>query len=187
MTDDINRMSTEELGHLFPIILVDYDYSWPEVYLHEKGNILKALSESPDLLVEHIGSTAIPGIYAKPTIDIMLIIPDTTNTDLLIRDLESIKYQYIPKPENPPPHIMLAKGYSTKGFTGQTFHVHVRYTGCHDEIIFRDYLLKNPDIAEQYNDLKKVLLEKHKNDREKYTDGKTEFVKQILRLASNNQ
>ncbi len=187
MTDDLNRLSTQELGLLFPVSLVKYDPSWAEIFLHEKENIKKTLREYPKVKIEHIGSTAIPGIYAKPTIDILLIIPETTNTDFLIKNLGSIKYQYIPKPENPLPHIMLAKGYSKEGYTGQTFHIHVRYEGNVKEIVFRDYLVRNPDIARQYNKLKKVLAKRHKNDREKYTEGKTEFVKQVLKLACNTQ
>ena len=187
ITEDLNKMTPEELGLLFPVILVDYDPSWPKVYLHEKENILKALKECPISGIEHIGSTAIPGIFSKPTIDILLEIPDNADIDLLIRNLKGIQYQYIPEPENPPPHIMLAKGYSKKGYTGQTFHIHVRYPGYRDEIIFRDYLLDNPNIARQYENLKKELSISCRNDREKYTEGKTEFVKQLMRRVRNKR
>ena len=85
MTKDLNKMTTEELGLLFPVTLVDYDPSWVKIYLHEKENILKALRQYSISGIEHIGSTAIPGICSKPTIDILLEIPDDTDTDLLIR------------------------------------------------------------------------------------------------------
>ncbi len=187
MTEDLNKMTTEELGLLFPVILVDYDPSWVKIYLHEKENILKALRQYSISGIEHIGSTAIPGICSKPTIDILLEIPYDTDTDFLIRDLKGIQYQYIPKPENPPPHIILAKGYSKKGYTGQTFHIHIRYAGYRDEVIFRDYLYDNPDIAQQYDKLKKELSIRYRNDREKYTEGKTEFIKQIMILTGNKR
>ena len=185
MTDDLNKLTTGELGLLFPVIIVDYNPGWAKMYLLEKQNILKTLKPGIISKIEHIGSTAIPGLCAKPTIDILLEISDNTDSNLLIKNLKSIQYQYIPKPENPPPHIMLAKGYSKNGMTGQTFHIHVRYAGDWDEMIFRDYLIKNQDIAQQYGDLKRQLSIKFKNDREKYTDSKTKFIEQIIQIARN--
>jgi len=183
MTDDLNKLTTQELGLIFPIIITDYNPNWEKLYLNEKQNILSAINIHDIARIQHIGSTAVPGLCAKPTIDILIEITDDTNCDLFINCLQKIQYQFIPKPDNPPPHIMLAKGYSITGFTGQMYHIHVRYSGDWDEIIFRDYLIKNPVIAQQYGDLKKLLSIEYKNDREKYTDGKSDFVKRITRQA----
>jgi GrpB-like predicted nucleotidyltransferase (UPF0157 family) len=92
-------------------------------------------------------------------------------------------YHYINKPENQPPHMMFVKGYTTNGFVGQAYHVHVRYTGDWDELYFRDYLKKNNDIAKEYENLKIKLAIEFRNDREKYTEGKTDLVKRINNLA----
>ena len=185
MTDDLNRLTTKELGNLFPVTIADYNPEWAEMYLHEKQIILKTVQPGYILRIEHIGSTSIPGLCAKPTIDILLEIPEACALDSLVNDLKKIQYQYIPKPENPPPHMMLAKGYSDKGFSGQTYHIHVRYPGDWDEIVFRNYLIRNPEIAGEYGELKRKLSVKYKNDREKYTDGKSDFIARIMKIARN--
>jgi len=183
MTYDLNKLTTQELGLLFPIILVDYDPKWSKFYLSEKLKIIKSVGCQNINRIEHIGSTAVPELCAKPTIDILIELLDVTNCDSQIKNLQNIHYHYIPKPENPPPHCMLAKGYSNSGITGQTYHIHLRSTGDWDEIIFRDYLINNPEIARQYGDLKRKLAIEFKNDREKYTDSKGNFIKIILKKA----
>ncbi len=187
MLEDLNKLTTSELGKLFPVIIVDYNPDWERLYLNEKQNIRDAVGVNNIMRIEHIGSTAVPGLCAKPTIDILLEIADDTKCDILINNIQKIDYQYIPKPENPPPHIMLARGYSINGLTGQTFHIHVRYTGDWDEIVFRDYLISNPVIAKQYGDLKKQLSIRYRNDRELYTDNKGDFIKRITMLVRNQR
>jgi GrpB-like predicted nucleotidyltransferase (UPF0157 family) len=176
-------MTTDELGQLFPIIIVDYNPDWPKLASIELKNILKIVGKDTVSRIEHIGSTAVPGLCAKPTIDFLLEILDITNCDLLIKKLQKIGYQFIHKPENPPPHMMFAKGYSGFGITGQTFHIHVRYTGDWDEIVFRDYLIKNQSVTDEYSRLKRKLADEFKHDREKYTDSKTTFIKKTTLTA----
>jgi GrpB-like predicted nucleotidyltransferase (UPF0157 family) len=183
MAKELNNMTTDELGQLFPIIIVDYNTFWPELASEESANILAAVGNDVIINIEHIGSTAVPGLCAKPTIDFLLEISETANCDLLINQLQRIDYQFISKPENPPPHMMFAKGYSESGITGQTFHIQVRYPGDWDEIVFRDYLLKNQKALDEYAGLKRELADRFKNDREKYTDNKTEFIKKATRIA----
>ena len=187
MARDLNQLSTDELGQLFPIILVDYNPDWPRLALIEKKNVIKNIGKEFISRIEHIGSTAIPGLCAKPTIDILLEILDITNCDFLIKQLKKIGYHYIPKPENPPPHMMFAKGYSESGITGQTFHIHVRYPGDWDEIVFRDYLLNNPTVTADYAKLKRKHAVEFKNDREKYTDSKSTFIKTTTLIARKNK
>ena len=78
---------------------------------------------------------------------------------------------------------MFVKGYTPEGFKGQAYHIHVRYPGDWDEIYFRDYLRNNAEIRKQYGELKRILAVKYRNDRDGYTDAKTEFVKRISELA----
>jgi GrpB-like predicted nucleotidyltransferase (UPF0157 family) len=183
MTYNLNELSTGELGQLFPIIISDYNSDWAKIFLLEKQNILSITEPGIILRIEHIGSTAVPGLCAKPTIDILIEISDNTDCNLLIDNLQKIQYQYIPRPDNPPPHIMLAKGYSIKGFTGQAFHIHIRYSGDWDEIVFRNYLINNPDVAHEYGELKRKLSIEYRNDREKYTDSKGDFISGITKTA----
>jgi GrpB-like predicted nucleotidyltransferase (UPF0157 family) len=183
MTKDLNKLTTAELGQLFPIILTDYDPGWAELYCIEKKGIAETFNPDQIVSIEHIGSTAVPGLCAKPTIDILIEIPDYTDLDSIKRKLNRIGYQFIPKPENPPPHMMFAKGYTKTGISGQTFHIHIRYAGDWDELIFRDYLISDPETALEYAHLKRELADKYVNDREKYTENKTDFVRRIVHLA----
>jgi GrpB-like predicted nucleotidyltransferase (UPF0157 family) len=183
MSSDLSHLSEEELGHLFPIFLSDYDPGWKDLFKHEERLILDCVSKDYIASIEHIGSTAIPGICAKPTIDILIEITDGCDCDELVKMLQDAGYDSIPKPENPPPHIMLAKGYSISGIHGQTYHIHLRYTGDWDEKIFRDYLLVNRNLAKAYGELKKKLSVEFRNNREKYTDGKTEFITMVTKKA----
>ena len=179
MAKDLDQMTTDELGKLFPIIIADYNPDWPKIFLIEKQHISNILGNEVISSIEHIGSTSVPGLSAKPTIDILLEIKKNTDLNLLINKLQSISYQYIPKLENPPPHMMFAKGYSTQGIKEQTFHIHARYSGDLDEIIFRDFLRENPKVAQDYADLKRKLSIEFKHDRDKYTESKTAFIRQV--------
>ena len=180
MKKDLNRLSVEALGKLFPIVIVDYDPAWKNLFNSEKQIIEGAIGIKNIIRIEHIGSTAIPGLCAKPTIDILVEIKDEADTGLMIENLKMIGYHFIPKPENPPPHMMFAKGYSESGFTGQTFHIHLRFRGEWDELLFRDYLIRNPEDAHEYAELKRKLSIVFINDREAYTENKTDFIKKIL-------
>jgi GrpB-like predicted nucleotidyltransferase (UPF0157 family) len=180
---NLNQMSPEELGMLFPIAIVDYCPGWPLTFLDEKRKIMEALNELPTFQIDHIGSTAIPGMAAKPTIDVLIQIGPDTNPEEILSKLKSIGYQYIPKLENPPPHMMFVKGYTENGFDGQAFHIHVRYFGDWDELVFRNYLKQHPETARDYEKLKKELAIQFKNNREDYTNGKTKFVANISNIA----
>ena len=179
MAKDLNEMTTDELGRLFPINIVDYNPEWPKLASFESKNIIKTVGKVNVSSIEHIGSTAVPGLCAKPTIDFLLEILDIPICDILIKQLQKIDYQFIHKPENPPPHMMFAKGYSGSGITGQTFHIHVRYTGDWDEIVFHDYLLKNQSVTADYARLKRKLADEYKHDREKYTDRKQPLLRKL--------
>ena len=183
MPQDLNKLNVKELGKLFPIIISDPDPDWGEIYNSEKTKIEKTLGKRNILKIEHIGSTAVPGLKAKPTIDILLEIPDGTGKNLIITKLKLLDYEYIPEPDNPPPHMMFAKGYTNHGFSGQAFHVHIRYSGDWDEFYFRDYLISHPAISREYEELKILLSVKYRNDREAYTNNKTEFIRRISELA----
>ena len=79
--------------------------------------------------------------------------------------------------------MMFVKGYTLDGFKGQAYHIHIRYFGDWDEIYFRDYLKANPGVAKEYGELKIQLSKRFRNDREKYTSGKTGFIKRVTDTA----
>lgn len=177
------EMTNEELWRLFPIILQEHNPAWKRWYAEEETWLLQIIGEENIERINHIGSTAVEGLIAKPTIDILVEIARECDTDALIQTLEQSGYIYSRQPENPPPHMMFLKGYTLQGFAEQVFHIHVRYAGDWDELYFRDYLRAHPDIAAKYGELKARLKEKYKHDRDRYTEEKTDFVKRVTMLA----
>ena len=156
MDKDLNELSREELGRLFPIRLCAYDPSWPEIFRAESQALLEKIGKENVLGLHHIGSTAVPGLAAKPVIDILLAVFKDADLEKLKRAMADFGYAFAPQPLRPPPHMMFMKGYSPDGYTGQVCHVHIRYAGEQDEIIFRDYLRAHPDSATEYTALKSV-------------------------------
>jgi len=179
----LDEMSFEELGRLFPIILSEHDPAWAGLYVAERNRIEQAAGRENIVRISHYGSTSVPGLVAKPTIAILLEIRDGTDTAALIKNLTGIGYLYDPQPCDYPPHMMFMKGYTPRGFEGQAYHIHVRYSGDWDELVFRDYLIAHPETAKEYAKVKNRLREKFEFDREAYTRGKSEFILTIMQKA----
>ncbi|MDU1905834.1 MAG: GrpB family protein [Dysgonomonas sp.] len=183
MNKSLNDLSNEELWKLFPIIISEHQPKWQQLYSEEKEKLCLSIGSNNITRINHIGSTAIPKLLAKPTIDILIEIKKNADLESLIKNIESAGYIFAPQPKNPPPHMMFMKGYTIEGFKGQAFHIHVRYPGDWDELYFRDYLLSHPQVADKYGELKLKLKEEHEFNRDAYTYAKTEFVKSITRQA----
>lgn len=107
--------------------------------------------------INHIGSTSVNRLIAKPTIDILLEITRDCDLKFLVNVLEENGYIFEKQPQKPAPHMMFMKGYTEKGFAEKVFHLHVRYLGDWDELYFRDYLRSHTDISQAYEDLKLTL------------------------------
>lgn len=183
MPKALDEMTNEELWQLFPIIISEHNSNWKEKYLEEKAAIEESIGTQNIARINHIGSTSVPNLAAKPTIDILIEIRDDTDTDKLIGKMEVAGYIYSPQPDNPPPHMMFMKGYTPEGFKGQVYHIHVRYSGDWNELYFRDYLKLHPDVADEYGKLKLELKEEFQHNRDGYTYAKTKFIKRITKLA----
>lgn len=183
MQKNLEKMSPAELGRLFPIIITEYNEEWPNQYQAEKMMLEEVIGLSNIIRIEHYGSTSIPSMCAKPTIDILLEVQEHVDLDELIKKFRSMGYNYSYQPGNAPPHMMFMKGYTSEGYKGQTYHVHVRYRGDWDELYFRDYLIRHPEISVKYGELKRSLQEQFVFDREAYTRSKTEFIKKVTREA----
>lgn len=173
-------MSAAKLGRLFPVWITTYNTSWPELFRKESDRISHHL-ECMAKRIEHIGSTAVPGLSAKDCIDIILEVDPGFDKRKLLLTFKELGYHYIPRPENPPPHIMLARGYSQQGYAGQAYHIHVRYPDNHPECTFRDKLRADPELAARYAGLKEELAEQYRHDRDGYTEAKTDFITFVLK------
>lgn len=176
-------MTNEELWALFPIILSEYRAEWAKFYEQEKDTIISALGTNNMYRINHIGSTSVPGLIAKPTIDILLEIPTDADIPSLTAALISAGYICNTQPNNPAPHLMFMKGYTPQGFRGQAVHLHVRFPGDWDELYFRDYLRSHPETAKSYGKLKQNLQLRYEHDRDAYTEAKTDFIHEATRLA----
>lgn len=176
-------MTNEELWALFPIILSEHRAEWTKFYEQEKDTIISALGTKNIGRINHIGSTSVPGLIAKPTIDILLEIPTDADIPSLTAALISAGYICNTQPNNPAPHLMFMKGYTPQGFRGQAVHLHVRFPGDWDELYFRDYLRSHPETAKSYGKLKQNLQLRYEHDRDAYTEAKTDFIQEATRLA----
>lgn len=160
--------------------IVDYDKSWPEQYSEMAGWLQRELGPTIALCVEHYGSTAMPGMPAKPVIDILVEVPSFQAAKKRgIPLLNSLEWEYWWHSE----HMVFIK---RQGFMGhRTHHIHMAPRGhaIWNGLAFRDYLRTHPEDAKRYADLKRHLASAHRGDRETYTDEKKVFVTEITAKA----
>ena len=140
MPKPLNELTIKELGKLFPVRLSDPDPNWKAMFAVESARIIQVLVMD-EAKIHHMGSTAVPQLCAKPTIDMLLEVPETVDIAQVTNRLGQLGYDAVPRPNKPPPHLMFARGYTPTGYRGQAYHVHLRYFGDWDELYFRDYLI----------------------------------------------
>ena len=163
------------------IELTPYNPNWPDLYRQEARKIAQILG-SEIILMHHIGSTAIPGIHAKPIINCLIEVEKIERIDSHNQALFSLGYEA--RGENGIP----GRRYFFKSSTeNHTHHLHAFEVG-HPEITrhldFRDYLRIHPEEAQAYSQLKQELAKKFWHDSIAYTDGKSEFIHRIDRQAA---
>ncbi len=161
------------------IVVVPYDPQWPVMFKNEVAAISRVLGDHI-IHSHHIGSTAVPGLKAKPTIDILLEVKDVTLLDEYDAGMNSLGY--ILKGE----HGIPGRRFYLKGLYNRTHHVHafnVGSTHVRRHTAFRDYLIAHPSIAREYEELKLRCAAECDNDSNKYCDGKDEFVREHERRA----
>ena len=159
-------------------MLTPHQDCWSDWYEEEAGMLQR---EIPGIRrISHIGSTAIQGIWAKPTVD-MLVEVDKEKPLADFKDkIEKCGYICMAENNN---RIDFNKGYNLQGYAERVFHLHLRYAGDNDEICFRDYLNTHPDTAREYEKLKLGLWKKYEHDRDGYTAAKSEFVQKYTEIA----
>lgn len=179
MKKALSEMTLEELWELFPIILSEPQTCWAHWYEEEK-QLLESLLHDNFLTINHIGSTAIHRIMAKPIIDILIEIPESCSMTEIKKLLIHNGYLCMSESER---RISFNKGYTDQGFAEKVFHLHLRYEGDNDELYFRDYMNCHPDLAKEYEKLKLSLRNKYEHDRDAYTNAKTAFVSEYTKRA----
>ena len=162
------------------VSLADYDLQWPLQFAEIAGRIRAAFADGPLLAIEHVGSTAVCGLAAKPIIDMDVIVPSASDVPDAFARLATLGYvhegdQGVPgreafrwPPGTPRHHLYLCL------CDGAEYHRHVA---------FRDYLRAHRDEAQRYEALKRDLAARFPEDREAYAEGKTEYVESVLQKA----
>ena len=165
--------------------LVTHDNTWKKIFEKEEKLIKKNFGNLV-LGIEHIGSTSIDGILAKPIIDINIGVKSTKDFQKSTNILENIGYVRIKNKNAPHVHLIFAKG-SKK--LGTTHYLHlIKYKGAiyNHDIYFRDYLRTHKTTAKQYAELKKKLEKKYPNNRMAYTKDKQSFFEKISKNIIKN-
>jgi len=162
-------------------ILMPYQDSWKDKFEAERSK-LREIFGSKAIAVEHIGSTSIPGLSAKPIIDIAVLIEKSEEADSFVEVLNTPGYSHDKLNSSSERHFF-RKDDPTE------FHISIAYKDkggfWERQILFRDYLRNHPDLRDEYQKLKEKLLLNDPTGKNSYIDGKTEFVCKILQLSMN--
>ncbi|MEX0800092.1 MAG: GrpB family protein [Dehalococcoidia bacterium] len=175
--EHVDRLPT---GVADPVLVVEYDPAWPAAYRRESEAIAAALGE---LLVgiEHMGSTAVPGLGAKPIIDIMAGVPSFQEGHRCVEPMQGLGYEYKGEFGIPGRHYFRKIQRDVR-----THQVHMVEAGgefWQRHLLFRDYLRSHSDEARRYYELKLRFSKEYRHDREGYTDAKTAFIEAAIAKA----
>jgi GrpB-like predicted nucleotidyltransferase (UPF0157 family) len=174
------------------IAIVPYDPEWPALFRREHDHLLACLPVGLIRRVEHFGSTAVPGLAAKPIVDMLVEVPDleATKTQVAPR-LQAQGYEYFWRPthgdDGPPFYAWFIK--RDPETAARTHHIHMvaaDFREHWDRLLFRDHLIAHPDVAGEYETLKRRLAAASPRDRVAYTHGKTDFILRVTRQAKRS-
>lgn len=185
MTSEDYLSDTPEVLKRDHVNLVPYNSEWPTLAQDEIDKLKSVFPVSTIIDIQHVGSTAISGLSAKPILDIQIAVQSLKSMKLFaVPILQKLGYEYWDN--NPDPNRMFfVKGMPPYGDM-RTHHVHLfEHNSDHwrNKLIFRDYLRSHADLAKEYEQLKAKLAREHLYDREKYSDEKLDFVNKVLHLA----
>lgn len=165
-----------------PIQINDYNSDWSCWFQQEKSLLQRIFGEYL-IRIEHVGSTAIPGLAAKPVIDIMVAVDDLA--DIAYIEPPLVKEGYQRRETGMPGRVFFQKvGHET------SYHLQIMPREGFDErneLLFRDYLKKSPELIEEYGRLKRELAKTMGSDNMGYTRGKTEFIQHVVDLARDEK
>ncbi|MHC4907475.1 MAG: GrpB family protein [Planctomycetota bacterium] len=164
------------------IILSEYNCDWATAFKQEKETLQMSISSSHPS-IEHVGSTSVPDLIAKPIIDIMMGLPDFAQADALVPCLQQLGYTYFSQYEDVMPYRRFFKKQNG-GIT--THHIHMVESGSEfwiRHLLFRDFLRGNQSVAADYANLKLKLAQQDWKDGNEYADAKTDFIRSVEKQA----
>lgn len=167
------------------VIIVDYNPEWATLFEQEKARLLAVAGDYIEE-IQHVGSTAVPGLAAKPIIDIMIAIRGLSLVEKTVAPIESLGYGYMGEYGLPERHFF--RKPTNDSWSNRTHHIHMVLKGSNqwvNQFHFRDYLRAHPETRQQYEDLKRELATQFRDDRIAYTDAKQDFIFATLRLAGH--
>ena len=167
-----------------PVFIEEYTSDWVKQFQEER-EILKGIIGEKVIAIEHIGSTSVEGLGAKPILDIAIGVNDLEVVSEFIEPLKQIGYEFVYHKEFPERRFF-RKGQWRAG----THHVHIyKFQGEHwnNQILFRNYLRNNPDVSKEYHQLKVDLAEKFHLDKVSYTENKAPFIRYVLQKAKKEE
>lgn len=165
-----------------PIVIVPYQPEWPTQADQERAHIQEAIGQHL-VRLEHIGSTSVPSLAAKPIIDLMAGIDSLSNDSPCIEALTALGYEYVPAYEDVMPYRRFFRKNRGEIRTHNLHMVEVATEFWERHLLFRDYLRLHPDAVAQYALLKHQLAAKHQTDLDRYTEDKTAFIREIEQKA----
>ncbi len=158
--------------------LAPYTAEWKQLFEEEKARLQAAIG--PYVLdIQHVGSTSIPGMVAKPILDIGVAVTSFEGARVCVGPIEQLGYEYRGEHGIPRRHFF-AKG------NPRTHHLHMNEIGGREwenQVLFRDYLIQHPGLAREYATLKEELAQRYPADREAYLSGKEPFIERVLQMA----
>jgi len=169
---DFERFENDE-----PIEIVPYDPGWPSRFESERAALRTAISDWVAGGIHHVGSTAVPGLDAKPTIDILVGVADLESSRPCFGRLAALGYLYAPH------RAEEMHWFCKPDRRRRTYHLHLVPTVSpryRQELAFRDYLRARGDAADEYAALKRALARRFRHNREAYTGAKADFVRAAL-------
>jgi GrpB-like predicted nucleotidyltransferase (UPF0157 family) len=182
LQERVQRVLKEEVA------IVPYDARWPERFRQEEQHLRTVLPRELLGCIEHYGSTAVPGLAAKPIVDMLIEVTDLVATRAHVAPvLEAEGYDYFWRPtfgdDVPPWYAWFIKRDQPGG--SRTHHLHMitktaEFADHWRALLFRNYLRTHPDVARDYSAMKVRLAEEHRHDRIAYTRGKSEFIAEVM-------
>ena len=161
------------------IEIVSYDPTWPRLFQELGGKLRSALGDIA-VRIDHIGSTAVPGLAAKPIIDVQISVASFQPLEAFKQPLERLEYVY--RPDN----TERTKRYFREPPGSRRTHIHVRRAGSFSEqwaLLFRDYLRTHPEAGAEYTAVKRRLAARFPHDGAAYTEAKGPFLWEVIRRA----
>jgi len=183
LEERIRRVTSEMVA------IVPYDPEWPTLFELERQHLRSCLPNEFIVRIEHFGSTAIPGLAAKPIVDMLVEVTNLTAVrERVVPVLESQGYEYFWCPtkgdDGRPYYPWFIKRDASTGV--RIHHIHMvegDFVEHFDRLLFRDYLIEHPEVAREYETLKRRLAAEFPADRVRYTQEKTNFIAEVTERA----